>query len=330
MDDHRHILLTGVAGFIGMNLALALLKKGIHVLGIDNLNSYYDITLKKARLRQLQVYKNFTFKQADITDQASCRKIWDESPDIHTIIHLAAQPGVRFSLEDPHAYIKANITGHLEMLELARRRKGFKHFIYASSSSVYGINTQLPFHPKDRTDQPISLYAATKKADEVMTESYTHLFGFRATGLRFFTVYGPWGRPDMAIYKFANKIMRDIPIPVYNQGQLKRDFTYIDDIVQGVCATLETCYNGHHIYNLGKGRSDPLMAYIKCLENGLNKKAIIEFQEMQPGDVYETFADIEDTQNKLGYAPNTPIEEGVQKFCDWFKSYHAHALWKPQ
>ena len=318
------MLVTGCAGFIGFHTCVALLKQGHCVIGIDNLNEYYDPTLKQARLKVLQGYSNFTFYKLDITEK-SIIDLAEKHPKIEHIIHLAAQAGVRYSLQNPHAYIDSNVTGHLNMLELSKKLQQLKHFVYASTSSVYGSNTKMPFSVDDTTDNPISLYAATKKCCELMTHAYAYLFKIPSTGLRFFTVYGPWGRPDMAAFVFAKAILEDQPIPVYNNGQMRRNFTYIDDIVSGILGCLNTPPRNeipYALYNIGNDRSEELMHFIEVLENHLNKKGTREFLPMQPGDVKETIADIAMTRQNFGFDPKTNIEEGLKYFVQWYKEYY--------
>ncbi|MFM9977266.1 MAG: NAD-dependent epimerase/dehydratase family protein [Sphingomonadaceae bacterium] len=323
-------LVTGVAGFIGAAVARALLDRGDAVLGIDSLNAYYDPALKRARLATLDA-PGFAFRQLDFADDAAFdAAMADEAFD--RIIHLGAQPGVRYSLENPRAYVRANIAGHLNLLELARTRRT-AHMVYASSSSVYGDARALPLSVDARVDHPISLYAASKKADELMSETYAHLHRLPLTGLRFFTVYGPWGRPDMAPWIFTAKILAGEPIPVFNEGKLRRDFTYIDDIVAGVVAAVDrpAADDGmikpggsaapHAIYNLGNNRSEALMDFIAAIEAACGRQAICDFKPMQPGDVHETFADIAESTRDLDYAPATAIEVGIPKFVDWYRRY---------
>ncbi len=324
------ILVTGAAGFIGMSVSHALLARGEEVVGIDNLNDYYDPTLKQARLATLESKPGFTFRKMDIADTAAILSLKDAGFEIDRIVHLAAQAGVRYSLENPHAYVQANVAGHLNLMELARAIPGLKHMVYASSSSVYGGNKKIPFSVDDPVDTPISIYAATKRADELMAHSYAHLYGIPLTGLRFFTVYGPWGRPDMAAWIFTKKMLKGMPIPVFNKGDMKRDFTFVDDIVAGVCAVLDGPASPgadgtapHRIYNIGNNRSEPLMRMIRILEQALGVEAIIDFQPMQPGDVRETYADIDAIASDFGYRPTTPINEGIPKFVEWYRSYHA-------
>ncbi len=323
------ILITGAAGFIGSTLARALLARGDDVLGIDNLNDYYDVQLKLDRLKSIE-HADFEFIKVDFSNTPALASALDGQA-FDTVVHLGAQAGVRYSIENPRAYIQANIVGHLELLEVARARK--IPMVYASSSSVYGGNTQLPFRVEDRVDQPISLYAATKRADELMSETYAHLYRTPLTGLRFFTVYGPWGRPDMAMWMFADRILKGQPIPVFNNGQMRRDFTYIDDIVAGVIRCIDTppaddgavkaggSVAPHRLYNIGNNRSEDLMRMIGLIEESCGKKAVIDFKGMQDGDVPETFADIDAIAGDLGYAPTTPIDVGVPKFVAWFRGY---------
>lgn len=322
------ILVTGVAGFIGMHVAQVLLKRGEKVLGVDNLNDYYDVGLKQARLGLLETFSGFQFAYADIADEAALAEAVAGVEDLSQIIHLAAQAGVRYSLENPGAYVRSNLVGHFNILELARRLDRLDHLVYASSSSVYGGNTKQPFSTDDRVDGPISLYAATKRADELMTYSYSHMFGMRASGLRFFSAYGPWGRPDMSAYIFTSKILAGEPIPVFNYGEMSRDFTYIDDIADGVVAALDRPPMGneeeapHAVYNIGNHKAEPLVRFIGLIEGALGKRAEFDYQPMQPGDIRATFADIEESRRYLGYDPQTPIDEGIPKFVQWYRSYH--------
>lgn len=320
------VLVTGAAGFIGMHVSLALMARGETVVGIDNLNDYYDVSLKEARLARLSGHNAFSFVRGDIGDAAA---LAEAGQDADRIVHLAAQAGVRYSLENPGAYIQANIVGHMNVIELARAKgDGLKHLVYASSSSVYGGNTKLPFSVEDQVDTPVSLYAATKKADELMSYSYSSTYGVPQTGLRFFTVYGPWGRPDMSLYIFTRKILAGEPIPVFNHGEMQRDFTYIDDIVAGVLAALDNppprdgAGVPHRVYNLGNHRSEPLMRFIGLIEEALGQKAEIDFQPMQPGDVPATYADIEASRRDLGFEPRVPIDEGIPRFVAWYREFH--------
>jgi UDP-glucuronate 4-epimerase len=321
------VLVTGAAGFIGYHCATKLAERGETVIGIDSLSDYYDVRLKQARLADLAPRKNFTFKEMSIADRGEMVELARAFPRIDRILHLAAQPGVRYSLINPHAYVEANVLGHLNILEMARHQAGFKHLVYASSSSVYGGNTKLPFAIEDPVDQPVSLYAATKKSDELMSHCYSHLYRVPATGLRFFTVYGPWGRPDMAAWLFTEAIFNGEPIQVFNHGDMKRDFTYIDDIVTGVLAALDhpaPSVQGappHRVYNIGNHRAEPLLRFIEVIEKAVGKKAKIDLKPMQPGDVKETYADVTAIQRDLGFAPDTPIDVGIPRFVDWFKGY---------
>jgi UDP-glucuronate 4-epimerase len=319
------VLVTGAAGFIGSHVSRALLDRGEEVVGIDDLNDYYDVALKLARLETLQGRPGFSFAKVDISDKETVAGLRDSHAGIERIVHLAAQAGVRHSLTHPHAYTQANVEGQLNMLELARHLDDLKHMVYASSSSVYGGNEDIPFSVDDRVDTPVSLYAATKRAGELMARCYSHLYGIPATGLRFFTVYGPWGRPDMSAYIFTKAIVERRPIRVFNHGDMKRDFTYIDDIVAGILACLDRPSGEtppHRLYNLGNHRSEPLMRFIGLIEQALQLKAEIVFEDMQPGDVKETYAEIEASRADLGFEPSTPIDEGIPKFVDWFRDYH--------
>jgi UDP-glucuronate 4-epimerase len=322
------VLVTGAAGFIGFHTSLRLLARGDTVVGVDNLNPYYDPALKQARLAQLLAHPGFTFHQADIGDRVAMAEIAKAHPEITGYINLAAQAGVRHSLKAPHDYTHSNVEGHLVMLELARANPKCRNFVYASSSSVYGANTKLPFAVEDRVDQPISLYAATKRAGELMSHCYSHLYRIPTSGLRFFTVYGPWGRPDMAAYLFAKAILAGEPITIFNNGDMRRDFTYIDDIVSGVVGVLDHPAQDDgsappaKIYNIGNTRSEKLMDFVGLVETCLGRKADYQFAPMQAGDVKETYADISAIQRDCGFAPTTPISEGVPKFIEWFKQYH--------
>jgi len=321
------VLVTGAAGFIGYHVCERLLERGDTVIGIDNVNDYYDVKLKEARLARLQGRNGFTFHKADIADHEGLQQVVAKAGGAQRVVHLAAQAGVRYSIENPFAYVTANLVGHMSILELCRHQEGFENLVYASSSSVYGGNTKLPFSVEDRTDTPVSLYAATKRADELMSHSYSHLYRIPQTGLRFFTVYGPWGRPDMAMYIFCRAIADGKPIPVFNHGDMRRDFTFIDDIVTGVVASLDHPIAvtddavPHRVYNIGNHRSEPLMRMIGLIEDGMGKKAEIDFKPMQPGDVKESFADIDAIHRDLGFEPTTPIDIGVPKFVEWFKQY---------
>ena len=328
------ILVTGAAGFIGSSTAHALLQRGEEVIGIDNLNDYYDPALKRARIERLRnAFGNaFTFEQVDFGDQEALTA-FSEPHRFDRIVHVGAQAGVRYSLINPQAYVQSNLMGQINMLELARHRE-VKHFVYASSSSVYGGNDQLPFRVEDRVDHPISIYAATKKADELMGESYAHLFRIPMTGLRFFTVYGPWGRPDMAMWLFTKALYEGRPLTIFNNGEMKRDFTYIDDIVRGVIACLDGppaddgqekaggSKSPHALYNIGNHRSEDLMRMVGLIEEATGRKAEIDYKPMQPGDVKDTFAAISAIQHDHGFQPTTSIDEGIPRFVEWFKAYH--------
>ena len=319
----EQILVTGAAGFIGAAVCQALIERGNAVLGIDNLSDYYDVSLKEARLARLKSNKFFSFRKADIADKDAILALG--AAGFTGIVHLAAQPGVRYSLENPYAYVSANVMGQAVMLELARASAGLKHFVYASSSSVYGANKKTPFAVGDAVDHPNSLYAATKRADELFGHTYAHLYGIPCTGLRFFTVYGPWGRPDMAPMLFAKAITAGEPIKVFNHGEMWRDFTYVDDIVAGVLKALDRPATGtppHALYNLGNNKSEKLTDFIAEIEKALGKKAEKIMLPMQPGDVPATYADIDASQRDLGFAPTTPISAGIPKFIAWFKDYY--------
>ncbi|NBX73293.1 MAG: SDR family NAD(P)-dependent oxidoreductase [Alphaproteobacteria bacterium] len=318
------ILVTGAAGFIGFHVATALLARGDTVMGLDNLNDYYDVRLKHARLDQLTPHKNFSLIKADVADVQAIQSMFAQhGQNISGIIHLAAQAGVRYSLINPYAYITSNITGTLTLLEAARHMPTPPRFVYASSSSVYGSNTKTPFSVHDAVDHPVSLYAASKRADELMAETYAHLFKLPLTGLRFFTVYGPWGRPDMAAYLFAAAMMHGEPIKVFNHGHMARDFTYIDDIVAGILAAHDRQTTGHKVYNLGNNHPENLLDFIAMLEEALGVEAKRELLPMQAGDVPATFADITDSEKDLGFAPKTNLRAGIARFVAWFKAYHA-------
>ena len=325
------ILLTGAAGFIGLHVAQLLLDRGERVIGIDSLNSYYDPALKDARLEQLRGRNGFSFHHLDFSDREAMAVLDTAHPEIDRIVHLGAQAGVRYSIDDPYAYVQANILGHLVMMEFARGRMEcgtFRHFVYASSSSVYGANTDIPFSVEDKADRPMSFYGATKKSNEVMSYSYASLFGIPSTGLRFFTVYGPWGRPDMSPWLFTERILRGEPIQVFNHGQMRRDFTYIDDIADGVIRALDRPAVGidgaapNALYNLGNNRPVALLDYIRVIEAACGVPAKLDMKPMQPGDVLETYSDIDASSRDLGYRPSTPIEVGIPRFVDWFKTYH--------
>lgn len=327
------ILVTGAAGFIGMAVADRLLADGRAVIGIDNLNDYYQVSLKRDRIAALEQRhgKLFTFAELDFADMPALQALLADHP-IEAIVHLGAQAGVRYSLINPHAYVRSNLAGHVNMLELARERR-VRHLVYASSSSVYGGNESLPFRVEDRTDHPVSLYAATKRADELMSETYAHLYRIPQTGLRFFTVYGPWGRPDMAMWIFTRKILAGEPIPVFNHGKMQRDFTFIDDIVAGVVAAHDNpppddgaekaggSRAPHRLYNIGNHKSEELMRLIEVIEDACGKKAVVDLLPMQPGDVPATYADITAIAGDLGFAPTTTIEQGVPRFVSWYRQY---------
>jgi len=319
------ILLTGAAGFIGFHVAKALLDRGERVVGIDNVNDYYDIRLKEARLDRLRIYPGFDFAKLDVADRDGILAVVESYRDLRSIIHLAAQAGVRYSLENPYAYVDANVMGTLVMLEAARRIDGLTGITYASSSSVYGANRQQPFGVADRVDEPVSLYAATKRSCELLAHTYSHLYGLPATGLRFFTVYGPWGRPDMAAYLFTSAILAGRPIKVFNNGKMARDFTYIDDIVAGTIAAHDrppANRVGHRIYNLGNHRPEKLLDFIAVIERALGRTAQKQLLPLQLGDVPESFADITASRRDLGFDPKTTIEVGLARFVEWYKEYH--------
>ena len=319
MDSKNIYLVTGAAGFIGFHTSKTLLERGERVIGLDCLVPYYDVRLKKDRVKILQQYPNFTFLKQDFCDRNKLTKTFRKFAITH-ICHLGAQAGVRYSIENPFAYEKANLDGFLNIIEQARHNK-VQNFVYASSSSVYGGNTKVPFSVEDEVCKPISLYAATKRANELMAYTYHHLFHLPTTGLRFFTVYGPWGRPDMALFKFAKAILEGSPIDVYNDGNMKRDFTYIDDIVAGIIKCLDQPAP-YEIYNLGNSNTVELNYFIECIENALGKKAIKNYMSMQPGDVPETFADILHSKEQLGFDPQIKIEEGINRFIAWYKEYY--------
>tara|TARA_B100000427_G_scaffold283089_1_gene255205 strand:+ start:143 stop:1123 length:981 start_codon:yes stop_codon:yes gene_type:complete len=322
------VLITGAAGFIGFHLAKKLLEQGRSVIGVDNLNDYYDPTLKNSRLTALNEKGGFVFHKLDISDRGNVETLVTENQEITEIVHLAAQAGVRYSLVNPYAYTQSNVEAHLILLEAARQLPALKHFVYASSSSVYGANTQLPFSVDDRTDSPVSLYGATKKTMEVMSEAYARMWSLPLTGLRFFTVYGPWGRPDMAAFIFLKNILSGEPIPVFNDGDMQRDFTYIDDIVAGVIACLNkpSISKGmappHRIYNIGNNHAEPLMRFIAVIEETVGISAEIEFLPMQSGDVKSTYADISASTRDFGFIPSTPIDEGLPKLITWYREYY--------
>jgi UDP-glucuronate 4-epimerase len=330
-------LVTGAAGFIGYHTAKALLDRGDEVIGLDNLNSYYDVKLKEARLANLQGRNGFSFHKLDLTDREGMQRLFKTTPP-QRVVHLGAQAGVRYSLKDPEAYVQSNIVGTLHVLE-GCRNTGVEHLVFASSSSVYGANTKMPFSVHQNVDHPLSLYAASKKANELMAHSYAHLYRLPTTGLRFFTVYGPWGRPDMALFEFTRKILAGEPIDVFNNGHHARDFTYIDDIVEGVVRTADRIaapdpdWSGdnpdparssapYRLYNIGNNQPVELMHFISCLEKALGREAKKNFLPMQPGDVPNTFADVDDLVADVGFKPATPIEDGIERFVQWYRSYY--------
>jgi UDP-glucuronate 4-epimerase len=325
------VLLTGAAGFIGYHVALALLARGRQVLGVDNLNPYYDPALKQARLERLQARPGFSFERLDVADRAGMEALGRRrGREIEGVVHLAAQAGVRHSLSAPFDYVQSNLVGHMVVLELCRHAMpNLRHLVYASSSSVYGGNRKTPFSVEDRVDRPISLYAATKRADELMSHAYAHLFALPQTGLRFFTVYGPWGRPDMAAFLFADAITAGRPITLFNHGRMERDFTYVDDIVGGVLAALDRPPPAglgeapHRVYNLGNNRPVALLDFVALIERALGVEAVKELAPMQPGDVAATSADIEASRRDLGYAPTVPIEEGIARFIAWYREWRS-------
>jgi UDP-glucuronate 4-epimerase len=335
--NNMKILVTGAAGFIGMHVARRLLEQGHEVVGLDNLGDYYAVTLKQDRLEQLAPYPGFRFVRMDLSDQSGIERLF-AAEKFRRVVNLAAQPGVRYSLKNPHAYISSNIVGFLNVLEGCRHNE-IEHLVFASSSSVYGANTHMPFSVRDNADHPVSLYAATKKSNELMAHSYSHLFRLPVTGLRLFTVYGPWGRPDMSPSLFAGAIAAGRPIDVFNHGRMERDFTYVDDIVEGVVRVLDqvaapdpdfdtdrpdpACSNApYRLYNIGNHEPVQLLAFIETLEQALGKKAVKNMLPMQAGDVLTTYADIEDLNRAVGFAPHTPLQTGVEKFVAWFRDYY--------
>ncbi len=337
MQNLQKILITGAAGFIGHALAKRLLKEGREVTGLDNLNDYYDVQLKKDRLAELQIMPGFRFVYQDLADREASTALFAENR-FDAVVNLAAQAGVRYSLINPQSYVDTNLVGFVNILE-GCRHGGVKHLVFASSSSVYGANTKMPFSVHDNVDHPVSLYAASKKANELMAHTYSHLFALPATGLRFFTVYGPWGRPDMALFLFTNAMLAGRPINVFNNGNMERDFTYIDDIIEGVVRVLgkvpvadpnwnrmepdpATSYCPWRIYNIGNNNKERLMRYIEVLEDCLGRKAEKNFLPMQAGDVPATYADVTDLVREVGFQPNTSIEKGVRSFVDWYRHYY--------
>lgn len=333
----KNILVTGAAGFIGFHLSKKLLENGACVVGLDNMNDYYDPTLKQARLDQLTPDSSFTHVNINLEDRAGVKNLFAKY-GFDAVVNLAAQAGVRYSLENPHSYVDTNIVGFVNILE-GCRHTGVKHFVFASSSSVYGANTKMPFSVHQNVDHPVSLYAASKKSNELMAHTYSHLFGLKSTGLRFFTVYGPWGRPDMALFLFTKAILEDRPIDVFNHGKMRRDFTYIDDIVEGVYRVIYklpepdpdwngddpdpcTSYAPYRIYNIGNNRQVELMRYIEVLEDCLGKKAEKNFLPLQMGDVPATYADVDDLVQDIDFKPDTPVETGIRRFTEWYRSYY--------
>jgi UDP-glucuronate 4-epimerase len=316
---------TGAAGFIGSHVCTALLERGDEVVGIDNLNHYYDPALKRARLARLQGRPGFSFHEGDIADPHALAAALGRRPPAR-VVHLAAQAGVRYSIDNPRAYIRSNVAGHLEVLELCRSLGSIEHLVYASSSSVYGRNAKVPFSEEDRVDQPVSLYAATKKADELLSETYSHLYGIPQTGLRIFTVYGPWGRPDMAYWLFTKAILEGRPIRIFNNGEMWRDFTYIDDIVAGAIAVLDSPPAGgapaHRVYNIGNNNPEPLGRLVELIEAITGRTAIRRMEPMQPGDVVRTYADISALQRDVGFLPKTGLEQGLTSFVGWYRGHY--------
>lgn len=333
----ENVLVTGAAGFIGFQLSRRLLEDGARVTGLDNLNPYYDVQLKKDRLNKIESYSNFTFANLDLIDRKAMEDLFVNN-DFDVVVNLAAQAGVRYSLTNPHAYVDSNLVGFVNILEGCRHHK-VKHLVFASSSSVYGANTDMPFSIHHNVDHPVSLYAATKKANELMAHTYSHLYGLCCTGLRFFTVYGPWGRPDMALFLFTKAITEGKPIQVFNHGKMQRDFTYIDDIIEGVVRVMArlpepdpewrgdspdpgTSYAPYKLYNIGNNNPVELLEFIKEIENALGRQAQKEFLDMQPGDVPATYADVDDLMQDVGFKPQTSISTGIQRFIEWYKDYY--------
>jgi len=319
------VVVTGVAGFVGYHVARALLGRGQHVIGIDSVNDYYDVRLKEARLAQLGQIAGFSFHRLDIADSDSLISVLERARPVSGVVHLAAQAGVRYSLQNPFAYVHSNVLGQVAVFNAVRQLDPAPALVYASSSSVYGGNRKLPFAVADRVDHPVSLYAATKRSGELLAESYAAMYGLASTGLRFFTLYGPWGRPDMAYYSFTAAILGGQPIPVFNEGRLERDFTYIDDAVIGILAALDQPTNPerlHRLYNLGNNKPEPVLRFIEVLERAVGRKAIFRFEPMQPGDVVATAAEIEDSRRDLAFEPATSIDEGLPRFVSWYKAYH--------
>ncbi len=335
--EFKRILVTGTAGFIGFHLAKRLLDDGYDVVGIDNVNAYYDVGLKEARLDELAPYQTFSFLKMELSDKQSLDDLFGQH-HFDVVVNLAAQAGVRYSLENPQAYVDSNLVGFVNILE-ACRHHAVKHLVFASSSSVYGANTKMPFSVHHNVDHPVSLYAATKKANELMAHTYSHLYGLCCTGLRFFTVYGPWGRPDMALFLFTRAILEDKPIQVFNHGKMQRDFTYIDDIIEGVVRVMGrlpaanpnwkgdrpdpgTSYVAYKIYNIGNNNPVELNTFIETIENALGRRAKKEFLDLQPGDVVATYADVDDLMRDVGFKPQTPIKEGIERFVSWYREFY--------
>lgn len=335
---YENVLVTGAAGFIGYHLAKRLLANGYRVVGLDNLNPYYDVALKAARLEELKNESNFTFFKFDLSDRKQLEDIFNGT-EFDVVVNLAAQAGVRYSLENPHAYVDSNLVGFVNLLECCRHH-AVPHLVFASSSSVYGANTTMPFSVHDNVDHPVSLYAATKKANELMAHTYSHLYGLPCTGLRFFTVYGPWGRPDMALFLFTQAILENKPIQVFNHGKMQRDFTYIDDIIEGVVRVMGrlpvanpnwqgdapdpgTSYAPYKIYNIGNNQPVELLKFIEVIEAALGKKAKKQLMDLQPGDVVATYADVDDLMQDVGFKPATPIEKGVALFIEWYQRFYS-------
>lgn len=334
---YKKAMITGAAGFIGFHLCKRLLDDGYSIVGIDNMNPYYEVSLKESRLKLLKDYKGFSFIQADLSNKNQINEVFDKN-EFDVVVNLAAQAGVRYSIENPDAYVDSNLVGFMNILENCRHSK-IKHLVFASSSSVYGANTTMPFSVHHNVDHPVSLYAATKKANELMAHTYSHLYDLPCTGLRFFTVYGPWGRPDMALFLFTKAIYEGKPIQVFNHGEMKRDFTYIDDIVEGVVRVMGhvpdpnsswdgnapdpgTSYKKYRIYNIGNNNPIELTRFIEVLENAIGKKAEKEYMDLQPGDVVATYADIDDLTEDVGFKPVTPIEKGIENFVSWYNEYY--------
>ena len=335
--DYQSTLVTGAAGFIGFHLCKRLLSEGRTVIGVDNLNAYYDVRLKNDRLSQLKTHPDFSFHKADIANLEELKTLFKDTP-IDVVVNLAAQAGVRYSLKNPHAYVEANLVGFVNLLECCRHNR-VKHLVFASSSSVYGANTRMPFSVHHNVDHPVSLYAATKKANELLAHTYSHLYELPCTGLRFFTVYGPWGRPDMALFLFTKAIIEGRPIQVFNHGKMQRDFTYIDDIIEGVVRVMGqtpapnpqwnpnapdpgTSYKQYKIYNIGNNQPVQLSEFIETIEKALGKQAKKQYLDMQPGDVPATYADIDDLTQDTGFKPATPLSAGIENFIDWYKIYY--------